>query len=138
MYWLCITTHENWDIIRKQNIWGVETRYAVTIKRVCVGDRLIFYVKQEIKGSAKTPSMIVGIFEVISEPFYDETPIFSGGIYPWRVKLKPIKLGEVEFKLLISKLEFIKNKRKWSAHLRGKAMIEISEEDYNLIKAALE
>ena len=58
------------------------------------------------------PLMLIGIFEVVSEPFKDESRIFTGGLYPWRIKIKLIKLGEVEFKPLIPKLKFIKNKDK--------------------------
>jgi len=77
--------------------------------------------------------MLVGTFEVVSEPFKDESRIFTGGLYPWRIKIKPIKLGEVEFKPLIPRLKFIKNKDKWTGHLMGKAMREIPKEDYELI-----
>ena len=50
-------------------------------------------------------------------------------------KLKEIKIFEppINFKDLIPKLKFIKNKKKWSGHLMGKAMREISEEDYKTI-----
>jgi len=34
---------------------------------------------------------------------------------------------------LISDLKFIKNKKKWTGHIQGKAMGEIPEEDFNLI-----
>ncbi|RLF84452.1 EVE domain-containing protein, partial [Thermococci archaeon] len=56
---------------------------------------------------------------------------------PLRIKIKPVKLGEVDFKQLIPKLKLITNKKKWSGHLMGKAMREIPEEDYKLIKKLL-
>jgi len=133
MFWLCITTRANWEIVKTKNIWGVEPRHLKTLQRVKIGDKLVFYVKQEVHGREKLPPMLVGIFEVTSEPFKDETKIFTGGLYPWRIKIKPIKLGEVEFKPLIPKLKFIKNKDKWTGHLMGKAMREIPKEDYELI-----
>ena len=85
---------------------------------------------------------IVGIFEAVSEPYEDSKRIFKSPphlneTYPLRVKVKPVKLGEVEFKPLIPKLKFITNKKKWSGHLMGKAMREIPEEDYKLIKKLL-
>jgi predicted RNA-binding protein len=56
-------------------------------------------------------------------------------VFPLRIKLKPIKIFDkpVDFKSLIPKLKFIKNKQKWTGHIQGKAMREIPEEDYNLI-----
>lgn len=137
MYWLCITSRENWEIIRKQNVWGVSDRHRKTLMQVKEGDKLVFYVKQEVRGKEKTPSMIVGIYEVISKPYHDETPIFKGGTYPWRIKIKPVKLGELEFKPLIPKLKFIKNKEAWTGYLMGRAMREIPEEDYKLIEKQL-
>ncbi len=137
LYWLCITNRENWEIIKKHNIWGVSERHKNTIMRVKKGDKLIFYIKQKIYGKKKHPSVIAGIYEAISEPYRDETEIFEGGTYPWRVKIKPVRLGEVNFKDLIPKLSFIKNKKRWSGHLMGRAMIKIPEEDYHIIESML-
>jgi len=133
LYWLCITNRENWEIIKKNNIWGVSERHKNIIIKVKKGDKLVFYVKQKVHGKNKYPSIIAGIYEVASEPYRDETPIFKGEIYPWRIKIRPIKLGELEFKPLIPKLKFIKNKQRWGGHLIGKAMRKIPEEDYKLL-----
>jgi len=62
---------------------------------------------------------------------------FADSLYPWRIKIKPIKFGEIEFRILIPKLKFIKNKDKWTLYLMGKAMREIPEEDYKLIEQML-
>jgi predicted RNA-binding protein len=83
----------------------------------------------------------VGAYEVISEPFKDSKRIFKtpknmgNESFPWRVKIKPIKIFDkpIEFKSLIPKLKFITNKKKWSGHLMGKAMKEIPKEDFILI-----
>ncbi len=137
MYWLCITTRENWEIVRKHNVWGVSDRHLKTLRRVRPGDKLVFYVKQKLRGGEKYPPMIVGIYEAEGEPYRDEKQIFSGGLYPWRIRVKPIKLGEIEFKPLIPKLKFIKNKQAWTGYLMGKAMRQIPEEDYRLIESQL-
>lgn len=134
MYWLCITNRENLEVVKKYNVWGVSERYKNTIMKVAKGDKLVFYVKQEVKGKEKYPPIIAGIYEVISEPYIDDTKIFKGDVYPWRIKIRPIKLGEIEFKSLIPKLKFIKNKDRWSGHLMGKAMREILQKNYLLIK----
>ncbi|KPU62374.1 hypothetical protein EP1X_09185 [Thermococcus sp. EP1] len=143
-YWLCITNRENWGIIKKNNLWGVpEKRHKNTLLKVKPGDKVVIYLKQEKdqKGNVLEPK-IVAIYEVVAEPFKDSKKIFkapkgSNEVYPWRIKLKPIKFGEIEFKSLIPKLNFIKNKKKWSTHLFGKAMREIPEEDYKVIEKLL-
>jgi predicted RNA-binding protein len=141
-YWLCITNEANWKIIKSKNIWGVSDRHKNTIAKVKPGDKLVIYVKQEnVKGEVK-PSRIVAVYEVVSEPFRDSTRIFSskgvrssGETFPWRVKIKPIKIFDrfVEFKPLIPKLKFITNKKKWPLYLMGKAMRSIPREDFELI-----
>ncbi|USH00038.1 EVE domain-containing protein [Thermococcus argininiproducens] len=143
-YWLCITNRENWKIIKNNNIWGVpEKRHKNTLLKVKPKDKVIIYIKQEKdqEGNTLEPK-IVAIYEVVSEPFKDSKKVFkapknSNETYPWRIKLKLIKSGEIEFKPLIPKLSFIKNKKKWSTHLFGKAMREIPEEDYKLIEKLL-
>jgi len=142
VYWLCITTWENWKVIKKKNIWGVPDRHKNTITKVKPGDKLVIYVKQERYKDKVIEPKIVAVYEVVSEPFKDSTRIFSSKgmrssseIFPWRVKIKPIKVFDkpIEFKSLIPKLKFIMNKKKWTGHLMGKAMREIPREDFNLI-----
>ncbi len=140
-YWLCITNEANWKVIKERNVWGVPERHKNTIAKVKPGDKLMIYLKQEKVGDEVKESRIVGIYEVVSEPFKDSTRIFSSKgmktneTFPWRVKIKPVKIFDkpVEFKPLIPKLKFITNKKRWSGHLMGKAMREIPEEDYELI-----
>ena len=109
--------------------------------KVKEGDKLLIYLKQEKINDKVKPPRIVAVYEVTSEPFKDSTRIFSPKnkktkeIFPWRIKIKPIKIFDkpIEFKPLISKLKVIMNKKKWSGHLMGRAMREIPEEDFRLI-----
>lgn len=88
---------------------------------------------------------IGGIFKVTSNPFIEFSEIFQSKrsrsqrsekeLYPYRIRLTPIKIFEPElsFKELIPNLNFIKNKIKYSGHLVGKTMREIPFEDMDLI-----
>ncbi len=140
-FWLCITNEENWKVVKQKNIWGVPERHRNTIARVKPGDKLLIYLKQERdKDTIKEPR-IVAVYEVASEVFRDSSRIFKtpqgmgNETFPLRIELKPVKIFDkpVEFKPLISKLKFITNKKKWSGHLMGKAMREVSEEDFEII-----
>jgi len=142
-YWLCITNEENWEVIREKNVWGVPERHKNTILKVKKGDKLLIYLKQEKVDDEIKPPRIVGVFEVISEVSRDSSRIFSSKgmrksneTFPYRIKIKPVKIFDepIEFKPLIPKLKFIKNKKKWSGHIQGKAMREIPEEDFRLIE----
>jgi predicted RNA-binding protein len=140
-YWICITTEENWRVIKDKNVWGVAERHKNTISRVKPGDKLIIYVKQERSKDKVVEPRIVAVYEAVSEVFKDTSKIFKSPpgmkneVFPFRIRLKPIKVFStpVDFKSLIPKLRFITNKKKWTGHLMGKAMREIPEEDYNLI-----
>ncbi|WP_054839465.1 EVE domain-containing protein [Thermococcus sp. JCM 11816] len=141
-YWLCITNRANWKVIKEKNVWGgVPRRHRNTIAKVKPGDKLVIYLKQERENKEVLEPKIVGIFEVVGEPYEDSSRIFKAHVpnetYPLRVRIKPVKLGELDFKPLIPKLKFITNKKKWSGHLMGKAMREIPEEDYKLIESLL-
>jgi len=140
-YWLCITNEVNWKVMREKNIWGVPERYKNTIAKVKPDDKPLIYVRKEkVNDEVKEPR-IIGVYEVISEPFKDSTKIFNSKrlkrkeLFPYRVKIKPIKIFDkpIEFKPLISKLKFITNKNRWIGHLTGRAMKKIPEEDFKLI-----
>ncbi len=145
-YWLCITTEENWKVIKEKNIWGVQQRHKNTIAKVKPGDKCLIYVMSTKRDKDVIPPRIVAAYEVISEVFEDRSRIFkspsgkSSEIYPYRIKLKPIKIFEkpLDFKSLIPELKFIKNKKRWTGHIQGKAMREIPKEDFKLILSKVE
>ena len=93
-YWLCITTQENWNVIREKNIWGVSERHKNTITKIKPGDKLLIYVMSTKKNKEIIPPRIVAAYEVISEVFRDSTRIFKPAsknkneIYPLRVHLE--------------------------------------------------
>lgn len=139
-YWLCVTNQDNWRVIVDRGIWGVSERFKRSLEHAKPGDKLVFYLVQEKRGGELIPSRIVGVMSVVSDPFVDEKKIFkpagSAGeeVFPYRVKVKKelIPEGWVEFKPLVDKLKFIKNKRYWTGALR-RAMVKITKEDYELL-----
>lgn len=136
--WIGITNRENWEIIKKINIWGVSKKYENKILKVKVGDNIIFYTK--VEPNYTQPARLMGIFRVISEVYEDRSPLFnplkySNEIFPLRMKLAPMKIFKVPltFSSLVWKLNFIRNKENWGLHLRGIAMREISDIDFKII-----
>lgn len=138
--WLCTSTRENAEVVGKKHVWGVAKRYNNTIARVEKGDTLLIYAMQTKVGDDLLPSVITAEYLVMSDVYEDDsrifqTPPFLGNeSFPLRLKLKPQKIFKppIEFKPLIPKLGFIKNKRMWTGHIRG-AMRVIPEEDYQKI-----
>jgi len=144
-HWFASSNRDNWEIIRKKNIWGIPKRNKAIIQRAQVGDTIVIYVAQKKEGDTVLPSAVVGAYEIVSEGYEDHKPIFitpesmGNEVFPYRVKLRPIKIftEPVEFKPLIPGLKFIKNKTMWTGHIRV-AMRTIPEEDYASIMNAAE
>ena len=138
-YWILLTNEANWKVIKKKNIWGLPKARKDMIQRVKEGDEAFMYLMQEVRKEGTIPSRIVGLFEVISDPYTSSERIFTDRSYPNRVNLSPkivLERNYLEFKGLIPRLEFIKNKTYWSGHLRS-GLAKIPKEDYELLKSEL-
>jgi len=139
-YWIASSNRDNAEVVREKHIWGVPRRNRSLMHRVKSGDKMLVYVRGEQEGETALPSAITGAYEVVSDPYEDETPIFltprhmGNEVFPFRMKVRPVAIFDepLEFKPLIPDLKFITNKKMWSGHLRV-AMREIPEEDYRLI-----
>jgi predicted RNA-binding protein len=98
------------------------------------------YTIKEIANKEILPSAITTEYQVVSEVFEDVEPLFEtpkslgNEKFPLRIKIKSVKIFKepIQFKPLIPKMSFIKNKTMWSGSIRT-AMREIPEEDYQEI-----
>jgi predicted RNA-binding protein len=139
-YWLCILNRENWEVVQEQKIWGVSVRHENTIRKVEIGDRLLFYLIGEMIKEKRLPSSLAGKAEVKCPVFKDNSRIFNSPegkreTYPLRINLTNLQVSskEISFKPFIPELKFITNKKRWSGHLQGRAMRTIPESDYALL-----
>ena len=140
--WLCILDRANFSVVKIEGIWGVSSYHKNKLMKAKPDDICAFYLIGE--GSKGKPA-IAGIFKVTSNPFLEFSEIFQSKrshskqsekeLYPYRIRLIPIKIFEPElsFKELIPNLNFIKNKIRYSGHLIGKTMREIPAEDMDFI-----
>jgi predicted RNA-binding protein len=139
-HWIASSNRDNHKILDKKHIWGVPKRNKTLMHRVKPGDTILVYVRQEKEGDTILPSAITGAYEVVSEPYEDQKPLFvtpphmGDEVFPYRMKVRPVAVfaEPLEFKPLIGDLKFITNKTMWTGHLR-QAMREIPAEDYHLI-----
>lgn len=140
-YWLYITNSDNWEVTKKTNILGASHRHRNSLSRMKIGDKCLVYIISEWRKGEMTQPKIVGAYRVASEVFNDDTRIFSSAsygseeIFDFRIKLNPIKIFQdpIDFKPLVPRLSFIKNKKRYSLHLMGRAIVEIPKTDYKLI-----
>lgn len=121
MYWIIPVQEDTWETIVKINIYGF--RRESVKNYIKPGDYVIFYVGKYY--AKKYGGKFVGIYKVVSEWYYDETPIFphelltGKAIDVYRIKLEPVLLGECDSKDLIRSLSFIEDKYQFSKFLRN-------------------
>ena len=83
-YWLVIGTQENLQTSLKIGVWGLPSLYNRSLEKMHVGDIILFYAKNPIKG-------VIG-YGVITSKNGESKPIFS----------EEIELGSVFYPLRIS------------------------------------
>ena len=145
-YWLYITNLDNWEITKKKKILGAAEKYSRSLSRIDKGDRIIIYVKSRVKEGTTVASTLAGEYEATSSVFIDNDKMFQAPekapneLFSLRVRLKPIKIPErpIEFKPLVSQLDFIKSKKYWSLTLYGVAVLNLPEKDYTFISSKLQ
>jgi len=103
-YWIWSVTPENWKIVKQKRIWA--SRIVEKIRyRVTSGDKIIFY--------AIGTNEFQGIFEVSGDWYDAPSPIWADEIdsviYISQVKLKPLKIGNVNVQQIAPKLKIFPN-----------------------------
>lgn len=125
LYWIIAVSEDNWEVIKRENVYGAPGTSGARspTKLIKPGDVIIFYVK--VRGSKRLGGKFVGAFEVVSEWYREDKPLWPDEVregrvkYPWRVRLKPIKLGVADFKELVPRLTFVEKKERAYAYLVG-------------------
>ena len=128
---------DNVDKCMEKGVFGCsEGRGGINVLRLSEmlpGDKIVFYATGICK--------FAGIAEVTKSIYQDETKIWDNGVFPYRVKIKPIVYPKkdkwIDVRTLINDLDYFKNKIQWSMHFMQN-LRPISEKDYKTIKKALE
>lgn len=140
--WLVVVSEENWYTVKNMNIYGAPEAkgFRPAYELIQLNDVLVFYVKK--KESRELGGKIVGVFRAISTWFREDRPLWPDEIregrilYPWRIRLEPVKLGVADFNELAPRLKFIERKDRPNAYLVGtpaNLRRPIPEEDVKLI-----
>jgi predicted RNA-binding protein len=140
-YWIYVTNSDNWTITKKTNILGASARYKNALSRVKKGDQCLVYVKGEISAGETLRPKIVAQYEIASTVFEDSKKLFvtppntPNETFPLRLRLEAVRVFEppIDFKPLILRLSFLPNKTYWTGPIRGKAVVQIPQSDYDRI-----
>ena len=103
---------------------------AQPLKRMAVGDWIIFYSPKEQFETASPYQQFTAICEVIGAGVY--TFEMFPGFVPNRRDIRFLKATDTPIRPLLAQLSFIKDKRKWGYAFRF-GHIEIPKSDFNLI-----
>jgi len=95
-YWLFIINRENWEVVKKTSIIG--SNYEDKTELINKDDIIVVYAIRPI-------SSILSTYKVLSK-FIENKKIFKGDIYPYRLRMEPIKILEtpILFKKLVDKV----------------------------------
>jgi len=136
-YWLDLFTGKTWEEFLKNgaNVSGFRERRKKSAEKIKPGDYFICYLTGI--------SRFIGILEVTSECYYDETPIWKNETFPIRFKVKliyelnpktAIPVQNLEDKLSI--FQNLKSKNAWSGFFRG-SPAEFDPQDGEIIIEAI-
>ena len=119
-YWLDLFTGATWTEFKNtgSNVSGFRKSRWKTIQKIKKGDYLLCYITGI--------SRFIGVLEVISEPFQDDSKIWSDEDFPCRLKVKPIielnfdtAIPAHELKDSLSCFQNLKNPHAWTGAFRG-------------------
>ncbi len=119
-YWLDLFTGATWQEFVKAGatVSGFRERRWKTVQRIKPGDYLLCYLTGV--------SRFIGVLEVTSEPYWDETPIWKDEVFPCRTKVETIAALTPETAVPIFDLkeqltifQDLKSPGAWTGHVRG-------------------
>lgn len=104
------------------------------LKRVSVGDEVIFYSPKKTFGSSDSLQAFTAIGRVTDDEIYQHK--MADDFIPYRRNINYFKCQETPIAPLINELDFIENKTSWGYKFRF-GFFEIPERDYKLIRSAM-
>jgi len=136
-YWLDLFTGKTWEEFLKNgaNVSGFKERRKNIATKIHPGDYLICYLTGL--------SRFIGVLEVLSESFFDETPIWEDQLFPVRFKVRAIHTLDAKTAVPIhdlrDKLSLFKSgktSRYWSGFFRG-SPVQFDPHDGEVIVEAI-
>jgi len=119
-YWLDLFTGTTWQefLDAGAGVSGFREKRWKTVQKIKPGDYLLCYLTGV--------SRFIGVLEVISDPFKDDSPIWKDEIFPSRVRVKVVVALTPEtavpvFNLRdrLSVFQNLKSPHAWTGHFRG-------------------
>jgi predicted RNA-binding protein len=122
-YWLDLFTGTTWRefLTAGGEVSGFREKRWRAVQQMAPGDYLLCYLTGV--------SRWIGVLEVISEPFMDNTPIWKEDEFPSRVRVRPIAtltpetaIPVLELRDQLSVFRNLKKPNAWTSHFRASPM----------------
>ena len=129
--WLCPVKKRSWDIIKRNEIFGVSSFGEKILRKTKPNDLLVFYILSPM-------NKIIALCRVNSLPIKDATDLWGLGRYPHRIKIQMIK--EFRRSIPLSQLLGRRNQGDFEIipYFRGVEMIELKLNMNNKIIKSIE
>jgi predicted RNA-binding protein len=136
-YWLDLFSLKTWEEFEAAgtHVSGFRASREKTVSKISVGDLLVCYLTGL--------SRFVGILEVESEPYLENSKIWEDDIFPVRLKVRPVVMLNPETAVpvleLKEKLSFFKDLKfpsAWAVYFRA-SPFKLKESDANVIVEAI-
>jgi len=125
-YWLAVCSEENYWICREHGKWGTTDLYEGAIKKVSIGDLIVFHVP---------PMRCGGIFRVVKGYFRSDERNWPDDVYPHRILIEPYLVPDSPVDIRDVYYEYIGKPP--SGYFR-KAFRELPEDEFEVFKEFLE
>jgi hypothetical protein len=133
-YWVGVASREHVIKGRTEGIAQVCHGKQTPLKRIKLGDWIIYYSPTEIFGAKQPCRKFTAIGQIKdNEPYQFK---MSEDFIPWRRDVNFVSAKEVAIEPLIDKLSFIKNKSHWGFIFRF-GLFEIPIHDFHLIASTM-
>lgn len=133
--WLMVTSEESFNATSKHHVLGFygSSHGNRLISKTSKGDLIVFYVTKK--------RIVKGLFEVTSEPFLDESPLYGDERdtqWNQRIRLNVIEPeASYDFTALRWDLDFIKDKGISYSSYFAPTLVRLSDKDFNTITEAM-
>jgi predicted RNA-binding protein len=138
-FWIGVASQEHVKLGVAGNFCQLCHGKAQSLKRMSVGDWMIYYSSKEKFGEATACQRFTAIGQVVGEDVYAREMISgetTSGFAPYRRDIHFRKSTEVDIRPLIERLSFIKNKNRWGYAFRF-GHLEIPQADFALIASRM-
>lgn len=138
-YWLDLFTGATWQefVDAGSTVSGFRERRWKTVQRIKPGDYLLCYLTGV--------SRFIGVLEVTSEPYWDESPLWKDKVFPCRVQVEGIATLTPETAVPIFDLREqltifreLKSPGAWTGHVRGSPAKWANSDGESVVYAVME